>query len=191
MAERVKLRVATCRDGAEAALVRALLEGHDIPVHVAGEHHAMMLGGLAGPMIPLHVWVDAEDAEPAAELIRAMREDVVVFSEPDDAAPDLDPDLDGDLDDAVDPRRAIDHRRRTGIVLLLSCVVTFGTGHLYAGSWPRAVALAAVELYGLSIVRAQPALGFALIAGAVVVDAIGATLLVRRDPALPRARLVS
>lgn len=188
MAERVKLRVATCRDGAEAALVRAILRGHGIHAHVAGEHHASMMGGLAGALVPLHVWVDAEDAEPAAELIRSMREDEV------EAEPtELDPELDGDLEDAVDPRRAIEVRRQTGIVLLLSCVVTLGTGHVYAGAWARGLVLAAIEIYGFTVVSEDPRLGFVLIAGAVVLDAIGATLRVRQrdaDP-VPRARLLT
>jgi hypothetical protein len=190
MADRVKLRVATARDGAEAALIRALLDGHGIHAHVAGEHHASMLGGLAGAMIPLHVWVDAEDAEPAAELIRSMRDDEVEPGEVDDQD-ELDPELDDDLEDAVDPRLAIEARKRTGIVLLLSCVVTFGTGHLYAGAWPRAVVLAALEGYGFYRLGDAPTLGFAMIASAVVLDAVGAMVLVRRDPALPRARLVA
>jgi len=190
MADRVKLQVATCRDGAEAALIRALLDGHGIHAHVAGEHHASMLGGLAGPLIPLHVWVDAEDAEPAAELIRSMRDDEFVPDE-DDQLDALDAELDGELEDAVDPRRAIEQRKRTGIVLLLSCVVTFGTGHLYVGAWPRAFALAGLEAYGFYRLADAPTLGVAMIAGAVVLDVVGAMLHVRRDPPLPRARLVA
>ena len=187
MAERVKLQIATCRDGAEAALVRAMLEGHGIHAHVAGEHHASMLGGLGGVLVPLHVWVDAEDAEPAAELIRAMREDEV------DVEPgEVDPEVDDELDAAADPREAIDARRKTGIVLLLSCVVTLGTGHVYAGAWVRGLVLAAIEIYGFSVVGQDAQLGFALIAGAVVVDAVGATLRVRRlRERVPRARLLS
>ncbi len=191
MAQPVKLRIATCRDGAEAALVRAMLEGHGIHAHVAGEHHASMLGGLGGVMIPLHVWVDAEDAEPAAELIRSMREDEVE-AEPGEVDHEVDPEIDDELDAAEDPREAIDARRKTGIVLLLSCVVTLGTGHMYAGAWLRGLALAAVEVYGFTVVSGEPRLGFALIAGAVVVDAIGATIRVRQGrERVPQARLLS
>lgn len=188
MVDRQKVRVATCRDQGEAALIRALLGGHGIHVHIASEHHAAMFGVVAGGLTPMHVWVDGEDAEPAAELIRAMREDVV---EPDaDFEDALDDELDGELDDAADPRRAMERRRRTGVALLLSCVVTFGTGHLYAGALPRAIALCALEMFGWSQVATTPPLGLALVVGAVVLDAIGSTMLVRRDTTLPRARVV-
>ena len=180
--EPAKVRVARCRDNAEAALVRALLGAHEIDVVISGEHHAAMLGGLAGPFLSLDVWVDREEAERATELIQQMREGV-----------ELEPDDRDDADDTGPVRHwGIEQRRRTGVVLLLSCVVTFGTGHCYAGAWLRGALLAAVEVVGFTQVPLHPALGASLIVIAVATDLVGALLLVRRSIAesrLPSARL--
>jgi hypothetical protein len=186
--ESARIRIATCRDSAEAALIRSLLGAHQIAVVVAGEHHAGMLGGLAGPCLALDVWVDRADAERAAELIGSLRE----------GGPDIEPPPDDEGADADDEVGGVVHwgleqRRRTGAALVLACVVTFGTGHLYAGAYLRAIALAALEIFGLGRLAEQPALGAGLVALAVLADAIGSTLRVRRairEAQLPAARAV-
>jgi hypothetical protein len=55
---------------AEAALLRAAFDAHDIHVVINAEHHASVLGGLGGAFVPLHIMVDEADAEEAAALPR-------------------------------------------------------------------------------------------------------------------------
>lgn len=180
--EPARVRVARCRDNAEAMMIRSLCEAHEIEVVISGEHHASMMGGLAGPALSLDVWVDREDAEQAAALIAQMRDGDDV------AEPDAE---DDDEDDG--PHWGIELRRRTAIVLLLSFVITFGAGHLYARHPLRAVILAAIEILGFfQVSRGNPHTGAALIALAVLIDAVGGIRLVRRAVAeaqLPSARV--
>jgi len=182
-----RVRVATCSDSAEAAMLRSLLAAHDIDVVIAGEHNASMMVGLAGSYIALDVYVDREDGERASELIRSLREGGEGVEEPPEDEPD---------DHSVDPHVALETRKRTGAVVLLALCVTFGTAHLYARAWMRGITLAAIELVGIAQVGDNQPLGAAMIAGAIGFDLIGALYLVRRRPAgvrpaLPEARLRS
>lgn len=176
--EPARVRIASCADNAEASLIRALLAGHGIAAIVTGEHHASMLGGLGNVMLSLDVWVDREDAEQGSALIYAMR----------DGADQLEDD-----EEEANVDWGIEMRRRTGVVLLLSCVITFGTGHLYARAYVRALVLAGLEIAGFGQVSDGDAtLGALMVAVAVVTDAIGATRLVRaqvRESQMPAARL--
>jgi hypothetical protein len=185
--EPARIRIASCADNAEAALIRSLLAGHGIHAHVSGENHASMLGGLGGVMLSLHVWVDREDAETASALIRSIRGGADEIEEP----PAIDDDGE---DEGATVHWGVELRRRTGVVLLLSCVITFGTGHLYARAWVRAVALAALEIAGFGqLSDGDPTLGAAMVVIAVVVDAVGAMVRVRaqvRASQLPQARIL-
>lgn len=177
--------VATCSDAAEAAMVRAILDAHDIDVVIAGEHNASVLVGLAGSYVSLDVYVEAEDGERAAELIRSLREGGEGVDEP----PDDDEQAEG-----PDPHVAIETRKRTGAVVLLALCVTFGTAHLYTRAWMRGITLAAIELVGFRQVMDNPPLGAAMVGGAIAFDLIGALVRVRQGrrpvrPALPVARL--
>jgi hypothetical protein len=210
--EPARIRVASARDNAESALIRSILGAHGIKAVVSGEQHASMLGGLAGPMISLDVWVDREDGERAVALIRQLRdgtpapgeddddddEDLTDVDQPDPPASHLDA-HDADLadEDSDEPDRPVQHwgiesRRRTGVVLLLACCVTFGTAHLYTRAWMRGIALAAIEIVGLRQMGPHAAIGAAMVAGAVLTDLIGAMIRVRRqvrDARLPTAHL--
>ena len=180
-----RVRVATCSDAAEAAMVRAILDAHDIDVVIAGEHNASVLVGLAGSYVSLDVYVDAEDGERAAELIQSLREGEGVDEPPDD----------DDEAEGPDPGVAIEARKRTGVVVVLALCVTFGTAHLYTRAWMRGITLAAIEVVGLAQISEHPALGAAMIGGALLGDLVGALARVRRrrpePPALPVARLRS
>jgi TM2 domain-containing membrane protein YozV len=181
--ESSRTRVATLRDPNEVALVKAIFGAHGIELVIVGENHASMLGGLGGAFISLDVWVDGEDAEEASELIRQLREG---------APPDEDAVEDDDGDDAPSPHWELEKRRRVGVSLLLSFCITFGTGHMYAGYGMRGIALLALEVIGLFQLGVAPQLGAALAGGAIILDAIGSTLLIRRDLAaqqLPPARI--
>jgi hypothetical protein len=204
--EPARIRIASARDNAEAALIRSILGAHGIKAVVSGEQHASMLGGLAGPMISLDVWVDREDGAHAAELIEQLRSGTPAPDDDEDDEDDdeptpvteLDPhDADLGREDPDDRDRPIQHwgiesRRRTGVVLLLACCVTFGTAHLYTRAWMRGFALAAIEIVGLRQIGAHTGIGAAMVAGAVAADLIGAMIRVRRqvrDARLPTAHL--
>jgi hypothetical protein len=171
-----RVRVATCHDPAEAALVRSMLSAHGVEVVIAGEHHAGMLGMLGGQVIAMDVWVAREDAEEATGLIRELREG---------AAEPLPDDDDGEGDAIVasanDTHQQIEHRRGVGIALLLACCVTFGTAHMYTRAWLRGITLAAIEIVSFAQLGANPPLGAALFFGAIVTDATGAIIRVRRS----------
>jgi hypothetical protein len=178
-----RTRVATLRDPNEVALVKSIFGAHGIEAVIVGENHASMLGGLGGAFISLDVWVESEDAEEASELIRQLREG---------APHDDEEDEDDDEDDAPSPHRELENRRKVGVAVLLSFCITFGTGHMYAGYGMRALALLALEVFGLVQLGTAPLLGAALAGGAIILDAIGSTLAIRRDLAaqqLPTARI--
>lgn len=165
-------------------MVRAILDAHDIDVVIAGEHNASMLVGLAGSYVSLDVYVDSEDGERAAELIRSLREGEGVDEPPDDE----------DQAEGPDPHVAIETRKRTGAAVLLALCVTFGTAHLYTRAWMRGITLAAIELVGFRQVMDNPPLGAAMIGGAIGFDLVGALVRVRRGrrparPHVPVARL--
>lgn len=162
-----------------------MLSARGIPAVVGGEHHANLLGGLGGSFISLDIWVDADDAEAAAALLRDFRG----AAEPDEPS---EPDgVDDDDDDDGEIEQRINRRRDTGIALLLACFITLGTAHLFARMWLRGLALAALEIYGFTRVAHDPKLGGALVGGAILTDAIGAVWRIRTAgrSRLPRARV--
>jgi len=184
--EPARIRVATCCTSGEAALVRSILAAHEIPVAMSSEHHATLLGGFGGGLVSIDVWVGVEHAEAAAELLRQLREGT------DALAPAEDDDADDCNGDTRGVGQELEARRATLSVLLFSLCLTFGLGHAYAGAYRHAFALAAIEVVGILQLFHNPVLGGAMIGSAVVTDAIGAMVRVRRDAAaqrLPRARI--
>src|SRR5262245_36340404 len=183
-----RVRIGTCSGPADAALVRAAFAAHEIHAVVGAEQHAGMLGGLGGSFLSLDIWVDEQDSEEAIALLRDLRGEG-----PDDAAEhgveEPLPPEDEEDEPAVEQRIA--RRRGTGLVLLLGCCVTFGTGHIATGAWGRGLALAVLEVLGFRTMLGDPALGGAMVAVAIALDLVGAMVRVhRRPPALPEARLV-
>jgi hypothetical protein len=166
-----RVRVGTCSI-ANAAAVRALLDAHGIA--------ATTVGGGPYAAFAVDVWVAACDADEAAALLAELSE-----------TPDADAeDDDDDAADAIDTR--VQRTRQVGLAILLACCVTFGSGHALARAWLRALALAAIEIYGIALALREQRVGLAVVAGAIVADAIGATLQLRRRFArvpLPRARV--
>lgn len=172
--------VATASSLVEASAIRALLDAHGIGVTISGEHHAQLLGGLAGVAIPLHVRVRASDAAQATALIAEFR------SAP--SAADVDPADDSDTETAIDTYvdtdlepapgtdggPAMELRRRRQIAALAACGLTFGMGHLAAGRLGWAILLAAVEIVGLYYLFAgHAAVGASLALAAITVDIVG------------------
>lgn len=204
-----RVRIGTCLDPADAALVRSLLSAHGVAVVVGAEHHASLLGPMGASFLSLDIWVDEADREEAMALLRDLRERDERGDDGEegddehrrDAAADDDHTCDGEPagDDDRDPRghsvqRRIDRRRRTGAVLLLGGCITFGTAHMFTGAWMRGILLAAVEVIGLRQLGDEPArhvIGGVAVAAAILTDVIGALWRVRAAPRadLPAARV--
>lgn len=183
MTQSQTVRVATCHDPAEATLIGTVLEAHGIAAMIPSG--ASSAGVMAVGFIT-HVFVHADDAEQAAALIAEMR-----------AAPAVDVDDDGDDDDRKDAEGddagaagggrpeddlslVLDRRKRVGGVILMAVMIQFGTAHMTTGAWRRGIALAVLELTGIAVIADGNRLGLAMVAVAVVLDAMGAVLRVRR-----------
>ena len=194
-----RVRIGTCSNPADAALVRSVFAAHEIGVVIGAEHHASLLGPLGGAFLSLDIWVAEQDAEEAWALLHDLRERGA------GTAPDAD---DGEDDDrevaggcAVQPaassapgeslRWRLDCRRRTLAVLLLGSFLTFGTAHLFARAWLRGIALAGLEILGFRYLAAGNALGRLMVTSAIVCDLVGAVWRVRATPRtqLPAARI--
>ena len=212
-----RLRIGTCSGPADAALIRSVFSARGIDVVVGAEHHSSMLAGLGGGFLSLDIWVDEADAEEALALLRDRREHDASLPDGNEAGDEGDrtSDRTGDHDDAATGELAatgppddgdqtdnaleasfqqrIDRRRRTGIVLLLGCGITFGTAHMFTRAWLRGIALAAVELVGILHVRSGHSIGSLAVAAAVSADVLGAVWRVWATPpsTLPVARLRS
>jgi len=205
-----RVRIGTCLDPADAALVRSLFSAHGIAVVVGAEHHASLFGPMGASFLSLDIWVDEADHEEAAALLQDLRErdqgnhqgNNLGDAAGGDTGMDDDHTGDGEPaagDDDLDPssdsvRRRIDRRRHTGAVLLLGACITFGTAHMFTGAWMRGLMLAAIELLGLRQLgddHACHVVGGIAVAAAILTDLIGALWRVRAAsrPDLPAARV--
>lgn len=163
--------------------MRAAFQAHDIPVVINGEHHASMLGGLAGTFIPLHIVVAEEDAETAAALLRDLRDGEAASAEQ-LASEEAEEEWSGEP--PVDVK--LMQRRRTLVVVLLALCLSFGTAHMYTRAWFRGLALAGLEILAIQYLFAERAVGGVLLVACVVVDLIGALWRVHNaPPEIPRA----
>jgi hypothetical protein len=194
-----RVSIGTCSGPAEAALVRAAFEAHDIRVLINAEQHASMLGGLGGSFVPLHIFVADEDAEEAAALLQDLREhdredqtEDQTEDQPGDESSTEPSGADDEADDAdassVDVR--VDRRRRSGVVMLLALCVTFGTAHMYTGAWFRGIGLAGLEVLAFRYMMKGSRIGGILLASCIVADLVGAMWRVRAAKArIPQARV--
>lgn len=180
-----------------------MFSARGIAVVVGAEHHASLFGPVGSSFLSLDIWVDEEDSEEAAALLRDAREhdesieDEEGDSGGDDGSSRAPEDAGEDAGDDAAPgsslRLDIDRRRRTGVVVLLGCCITFGTAHMFTRAWKRGLTLAAVEVAGimqLGHLGHGNASG-GVIAAAILTDLIGALWRVWAAPAstLPRARV--
>lgn len=195
--------IGTCANLAEAALVRAAFDAHDIPVVINAEQHASVLGGLGGAFVPLHIYVDDSYAEEAAALLKDLREHdreaddleaeanagaeagPAAGAEAEDAADDDD---EASARGAVSVDVRVERRRRTVAVLLFPL---FGLAHVLTGAPLRGVALGAIEVFALTwMFGDKPNAGTLLFCAAVVADITGALRRIYRPkPRLPVARV--
>lgn len=188
-----RVRVATCRDDAEAALVEAALAGHGIDAFIGGRGHAA-LAGIGASAVELPVWVDAEDAEEAAALIAELREggaaELVEGERPEDDEADELVAVDGP--GPVDIAARVTRRRRKGVVIAAGLIAQHGTAHLMIGAWVRFLVLAFLQIIGWRTLAAGAIeVGLAIVIGAVATDVVGAVLAMPAAArTLPPARVL-
>jgi hypothetical protein len=179
-----RVRIGTCSGPAEAALVRAAFEAHDIPVVINAEQHASMLGGLGGAIVPLYIDVPEGNAEDAVALLRELRGE-------DASAPVDEPEDDDPAESMADVVARVQRRRNTGIVVALALCITFGTAHMYTRAWKRGVGLALLELLSFRLIFESHRIGGTLLLACVAVDLVGALVRVRAPTTtIPSARVV-
>jgi hypothetical protein len=168
MGERV--RIGQAANPAEATLLRSLFDAHGVAVAINGEQHAAMLGGLGGGFISLDITVDAADAERARDLLAE-------FQAAAPQATDEDEDDDGD-----DVALRLERRKRIGIALMLSVFITFGTAHLSAGAYKRALAIALAEIWLIREMVVHPGdkLYVALFVATLLFDLIDAIRIINQ-----------
>jgi hypothetical protein len=194
-----RVRIGTCADPADAALIRSVFAARGLGVVIGAEHHASLLGPIGGAFLSLDIWVASEDAEEAIALLRDLREggpaagnevDGDGDGDADASRPDADGEADDD-DDDLDHERKVrtEQRRRAGLAILLGCFITFGTAHMVTGAWARGVVLATLEVVGIRYLVLGQKLGTAIILAAVITDLIGALWRLRRRRTLPIARI--
>jgi Putative prokaryotic signal transducing protein len=167
MGERV--RIGQAANPAEATLLRSLFDAHGVAVAINGEQHAAMLGGLGGGFISLDITVDAADAERARDLLAEFQSST-------------DPVEDED-DDGEDVSIKLERRKRIGIALMLSVFITFGTAHLSAGAYKRALAIAIGEIWLIRQMVVHPGnkLYVALFVAMLLFDLIDAIRIINRN----------
>jgi hypothetical protein len=191
-----RVRIGTCADPADAALIRSVFAARGIGVVIGAEHHASLLGPIGGSFLSLDIWVASGDAEEAAALLHDLREGAhtaedeagSAASEADAGAEAAPPDEDdAELEDEWKVR--IEQRRRVGLAVLLGCFVTFGTAHMATGAWARGLVLAVMEAVGIRYLVVGNKLGAVIILAAVITDLTGVLWRLRRQRTLPAARV--
>ncbi len=123
-----RAQIGTCSGPADAALVRAALEAHDIHVVINAEQHASMLGGLGGAFVPLHIFVDDLDAEQASALLADLRERDDSIGAPEVGEPEHADDDESEAEASLKGRA--DRRRRIGIMLVIGLAMAFTTPYV-------------------------------------------------------------
>jgi len=191
-----RVRIGTCADPADAALIRSVFAARGIGVVIGAEHHASLLGPLGGAFLSLDIWVASDDAEEAAALLHDLRTgghaadgETAEAGDAEAGGAEASPPDEDDRELAYEHRIRIEHRRRAGLAILLGCFVTFGTAHMATGAWARGLVLAAMEMVGLRYLLLGERFGTAIILAAVIVDLTGAMWRLRRRQTLPIARL--
>lgn len=188
-----RVRIGTCADTADAALIRSVLAARGIGVVIGAEHHASLLGPIGGAFLSLDIWVASDDAEEAAALLQDLRTGGHAAdgeAGEAEALAEAGPPEEDDGELADEHRIRTEQRRRAGLAILLGCFVTFGTAHMATGAWVRGLVLAALEMVGLRYLLLGERFGTAIILAAVIADLTGAMWRLRRRQTLPTARIL-
>ena len=165
-------------DNAQASLIRAYLEHHEIHVYVQGENHRSMLG-MVGAYIALRIMVPGTQLDEARELLEEYEN-----AEPEDEGPEFRGafrDV-GDDEDEEDSLELAEVERRVKAARLAAIVLPLGGGNFSAGAPLRGLVLAA--LVGLTLFKAATGAPILLLAWPAIVALDWATA-----PAVIRARL--
>lgn len=189
-----RVRIGSCRDAGEAALIRAVFGAHEIGVFISGENHAMMLG-LGASAVDQVIWVDDTEAEDASALLRELREGGTAVLPEDQLPPGIDEAFDDDGDGGVplptEERTEAgavivsaecafsksDARRKMALAMLVGVLVGFGTAHMSIRRWRQALLFAGLEAAGLVLaVAGELSTGGPLALGAIVCD-VGLALM--------------
>lgn len=181
-----RVRIGTCANPADAALVRSMFAARGIGVVIGAEHHASLLGPIGGSFLSLDIWVASDDAEDAAALLRDLREGGPAEA---DAGTEAAPPDEDDAELEHERKVRTEQRQRAGLAILLGCFVTFGTAHMVTGAWVRGLVLAAIEVVGIRYLVHGEKLGTAIILAAVIADLTGALWRLRGQQTLPTARV--
>lgn len=187
-----RVRIGTCANSADAALVRSVFSARGIGVVIGAEHHASLFAPLGASFLSLDIWVASEDAEEAAALLRDLREAKAPGPGSEAARPEGEHDDENDDDEEdLERERKVrsEQKRRTALAILLGCFVTFGTAHMVTGAWARGIVLAVIELVGIRHLVHGERIGTAIVLAAVVTDLVGGLWRLRAEPNLPVARL--
>ena len=186
-----RVRIGTCADPSDAALLRSVFAARGIGVVIGAEHHASLLGPIGGAFLSLDIWVASDDAEEAAALLHDLRTGGhAADGEATDADAEAGPPDEDDRELEYEHRIRTEQRRRASLAILLGCFVTFGTAHMVTGAWARGLVLAAVEMVGLRYLLLGERFGTAIILAAVIADLTGALWRLRRQQTLPTARIL-
>ena len=193
--------VVICRDSAEAALIRAVLTAHEIPVVIRGGDAAMIGGGSSASRHT--VWVPPAYADEAAAFIRDMREggaaeladDEIPEDDTAEREEELTPDgavvgpIDATLRRDGDTISRLSRRNRITLAFLAGLVLMHGTAHMSARAWKRGFLLAAVQIAGWWTLAARDVrLGGSIVIATIVMDLVGAvTHILQSDSPIPTA----
>lgn len=167
----------------DARALCAHLGAHGVEAVIQGEHHRSMLGVL-GAYIEPALLVKASELEQARRLVEEYRAAARAEEDPELEA-ELAREAEGAAVEAEDlgikprPQEALRRSpKRAGVAILLALVPGLGCGHFYAGATFRGALLLLAELAGLALGAAGEPAGAILLGGAMLVDLIGAPLVV-------------
>lgn len=187
-----RVRIGTCADPADAALIRSVFAARGIGVVIGAEHHASLFGPVGAAFLSLDIWVASDAAEEAAALLHDLRtgghaaEDKAADAE---AGAEASPPDEDDAELEYEHRTRSEQRRRAVLAILFGCFFTFGTAHMVTGAWARGLVLAAMQVAGIRYLALGERFGTAIILAAVIADLTGALWRLRRLRTLPTARI--
>ncbi|MBU0505506.1 DUF2007 domain-containing protein [bacterium] len=152
--------IGSTRDQISGKVFKACLEDHGIECLAQGDNHRSQLG-LLGPYIEIRFMVPEDKAEDAKKLYDEFFEQNETPSS-----------------DHSDLKK----RNKQGIAIIFSIMFTFGTGHLYAGSFYTFLILLSIELAAIiSQMYFINKFSSLIVLGVVLYDLIGSFIKIRKQ----------
>jgi hypothetical protein len=124
MANKNLVFIGSTRDDISGKVFKACLEDHGIECLSQGDNHRSQLGFL-GPYIEIRFMVPEDKAEQARKLYDEFFEQQETPSS---------------------ENKPLKKRKKQGIAIILSLMITFGTGHLYADHFYTFLILLSIQL---------------------------------------------